>query len=118
MATILDRAAPESVTSEWTGSGSDLSIPVSSVVYKVAVKNKEIPEPEMIKKGQLISSHQLIQSQPIPSPSTFAVGNELKSYVCNVLNSFDVCKSLCFNYHHRTQAQQDSLFPFYSRGNH
>lgn len=50
---MLGRAAPESVTSEWA-SGSDSSIPVSSAVYNVAIKNKEIPEPEMIKKGQLI----------------------------------------------------------------
>ena len=33
MAIVLDRAAsPESVSSEWAGSGSDLSIPMSSVV--------------------------------------------------------------------------------------
>lgn len=56
MATVLGRAAPESVTSEWAGSRSDLSIPVSLAVYNVAIKNKEIPEPEMIKKGQLIHS--------------------------------------------------------------
>lgn len=33
MAIVLDRAAsPESVSFEWAGSGSDLSIPMSSVV--------------------------------------------------------------------------------------
>lgn len=61
--------------------GLTLSILTSSVVYNVAIKNEEIPEPEMIKNPEMT------QSQPIPSESIFSVGNELRSYVCEILES-------------------------------
>lgn len=103
MATILDRA----------GSGSDLSIPVSSSVCNVAVKNKvpepEVPEPEMIKKGQFI------HSQLMSSPSILSVDNELRPYVCKVLK-----RSESFSFNHLITRARPSRTPYthFTAGDH
>lgn len=69
------------MSSEWAGSRSDSAIPVSTAVYNVAVKMKELQNQEQVRKANSSRG-----PPPIPSPGILSVDNELRPYICKLVS--------------------------------